>query len=1445
MNPIEDDTNVILQLDVVGLSVECTLRWDYEWTIFTGGGTGMAQLDRTSAASISMGFTSVDYDTTPPRDATVSECEAVIQIADMSFDGDGLGFIGGVIDLFEGLLRGTVESKVRDAACAELRKLAGEGDETTTTTTVDGGGGALDYLIQDVGTKIRKHLEPMGLNRTSPLWVEKNTVIPTTTITTSTTNKDGQEVGQPAYMNFHDVLAQPFVNLALDELRSYLGRDSTSGDLGINAIIRDNILDKDGKYEVDPSTFFDLIVNDNTTTTSNNNNTGGVIFQGHDMLTETTLSISTITIEGLDTFRELNVLDDIGNYTLQNTFMLDQLSVVIEMVAEMKTSSKSDAIFVTNTLDNVAGGGGEPIVERFTINFNVSDIEVDLSMFLGIHKDRWGKLVLGQLLHMKNIFPCLVSIVDVAQVSGLTMTVGNITPPLLSGFLDNGIDRLVSNGAMALFDMYEGSMIRAMPNFFQSYVRDTVNEFLNEFLVKQLTSAECPEPAASTLDGIVDFRDLLLTEERAKELHARGNSPYGDLFRMFYSLIETMTSDTNKLNEFVASWTKRQSDVEGNLYYSGDLFKQEANIALNGLVAAIELGVSDLKVSNLDSIGSPIRVLQPIQGESSVLNNTASIGTGESLRVEARLLIKGKGNEVEINNDLVLGLNLKSVEMMLEILAQINESDMLVNFPLQDIMNLHCWLSTVVTPMLNKYGIRVGNPDAGIVLRQLAMAVSEASLDIKCIECSSPLIVEMESLLGTQAAVADTTEAFNAILDYISKLLGGDFIQYQLDKILSESALKCPHSPFYDPDFSGIIYEEMVASEDRGGIEGFLIAIICVVAITTIIAMVITVAARRVLKRRHDRWMTTLNIVQKLELEKMQSKEKEREKDLNSRMTSLFFCREVPWWIRVGIPIIIFGTIGLFLSGHLSLGGKVIIAGSFAGQEFYVDDFYEFSVVESVIEMWVAGARELAVLIAIFSGVWPYMKQLASLFIWFVPPKWMPVKRRGSILRWLDILGKWSIIDVFVLLMTLASFKLTVESPDNLSFLPSGLYSVTMLVDLQWGLYANALAQLVAQISSHVIIHYHRKCSTQATQAQEVEWNVSRSSIRDDPEYLKAHEFKQDYEASSKRLIVKKNVNWILLAAFISFAILVISGCVLPSFGIEVFGLVGLAVESGNQFEQAKEFYSVFGLANMIIEQARFLNTVSDFVGLGSLSALLVITVFLVPLLQAATLLAEWFCPMTKKQRLRNMVLNEILFAWQYMEVYVLSIIISAWQLGGVSEYMINVYCGSLKNAFNSLSFYGILSEDDAQCFKVEASVEKASWILVSACLILCMLNHFISGASMQKMKDDEVPSDRRLHSDRWLSSKVVVTSGDGVAPVHTATSLSEGSDEDEILDWIDYEKEPCVLPVKARFTDYYFFATARIDESDPVLATGVIPDSVINETGRSDSDSNGLSKLE
>lgn len=50
---------------------------------------------------------------------------------------------------------------------------------------------------------------------------------------------------------------------------------------------------------------------------------------------------------------------------------------------------------------------------------------------------------------------------------------------------------------------------------------------------------------------------------------------------------------------------------------------------------------------------------------------------------------------------------------------------------------------------------------------------------------------------------------------------------------------------------------------------------------------------------------------------------------------------------------------------------------------------------------------------------------------------------------------------------------------------------------------------------------------------------------------------------------------------------------------------------------------------------------------------------------------------------------NEILSSWQYMDVYVLSIVITAWQIGDISYFMLNArYCGSLHETFASLSLW-------------------------------------------------------------------------------------------------------------------------------------------------------------
>lgn len=66
-------------------------------------------------------------------------------------------------------------------------------------------------------------------------------------------------------------------------------------------------------------------------------------------------------------------------------------------------------------------------------------------------------------------------------------------------------------------------------------------------------------------------------------------------------------------------------------------------------------------------------------------------------------------------------------------------------------------------------------------------------------------------------------------------------------------------------------------------------------------------------------------------------------------------------------------------------------------------------------------------IIFLLSFAWPYSKQLIVFGLWFASPTTVSVSTRGSTLLWLDLLGKWSIVDIFVLVMVLVGFRISIE----------------------------------------------------------------------------------------------------------------------------------------------------------------------------------------------------------------------------------------------------------------------------------------------------------------------------------------------------------------------------------------------------------------------------------
>ena len=105
---------------------------------------------------------------------------------------------------------------------------------------------------------------------------------------------------------------------------------------------------------------------------------------------------------------------------------------------------------------------------------------------------------------------------------------------------------------------------------------------------------------------------------------------------------------------------------------------------------------------------------------------------------------------------------------------------------------------------------------------------------------------------------------------------------------------------------------------------------------------------------------------------------------------------------RVDVPLLILVSAGLLAAGYLLpfMEIKKLV--------FLRDDY---TLLQSIQAMWTEHQYVLAVIILVFSIVFPIAKLVALAFLWVVPGS---DEQRAQWLHWLGIMGKWSMLDVFV-----------------------------------------------------------------------------------------------------------------------------------------------------------------------------------------------------------------------------------------------------------------------------------------------------------------------------------------------------------------------------------------------------------------------------------------------
>jgi hypothetical protein len=128
-----------------------------------------------------------------------------------------------------------------------------------------------------------------------------------------------------------------------------------------------------------------------------------------------------------------------------------------------------------------------------------------------------------------------------------------------------------------------------------------------------------------------------------------------------------------------------------------------------------------------------------------------------------------------------------------------------------------------------------------------------------------------------------------------------------------------------------------------------------------------------------------------------------------------------PAWLRYGIPLWLIATFVLLFNSDIGSGVTADWLLYQKGELIERRSLIEVSIFSSVKELWLNHSYPLAILIVITSICWPYLKLMLSMYAWMRPfPK---PRRREFLLEAIDCLGKWSFVDIVVLVEMMVAFR--------------------------------------------------------------------------------------------------------------------------------------------------------------------------------------------------------------------------------------------------------------------------------------------------------------------------------------------------------------------------------------------------------------------------------------
>ena len=437
------------------------------------------------------------------------------------------------------------------------------------------------------------------------------------------------------------------------------------------------------------------------------------------------------------------------------------------------------------------------------------------------------------------------------------------------------------------------------------------------------------------------------------------------------------------------------------------------------------------------------------------------------------------------------------------------------------------------------------------------------------------------------------------------------------------------------------------------------------------------------------------------------------------------------WIVRYGVPLVILLNIALFAASNTSVGASVTAVLVLGNETKELPPLFTFSLANTVEDMWHAKVYALSILIALLSGGWPYLKLVLMLVCWVLPTRALSMKGREIFLMILDALGKWSLIDAFVMVIMMTVFSITITDPG-----PGHNGAINVYVVPNFGFHTFMIATMSSLAITHIILAFHRRVKKLTLEAQggattdiagstdsDAEGpalgaggiNDDVEAISDDDEDGTDGQFGETNQCLNQPLFMRsfKRCNR-LIGAVITVLLLLcmgllIGGSVIDSFQFEVQGLAGIVIDvlGGS----AVRTYSVIDVGLDLPSSVQNPNSIQ----VRWIQAAFFILVMGVPLGTLLSLLVLWVLPLSIRLQRAIFHMTEVLHAWSALEVYLLAEVAALLEISQFAEFIIGDKCDLINEL---LKTYFSSQMSDPICFGVNTLLITSFWYLLGAAVI-------------------------------------------------------------------------------------------------------------------------------